>query len=56
MRRAETVSVGSWELPWAWGDQKALCSVPGEMLGQVEPNLLWGNARAEALLGHGIAW
>lgn len=28
MGRAETLSVGSWELPWAQAGQKALCSVP----------------------------
>lgn len=56
IERSETLSVGSWELPWAWGGQRALCSVPGEMLGQVRPTLWWGNACEEALSERGITW
>lgn len=53
MGRAETLCVGSWELPWAQAGQKALCSMPGEMLGQVGPNLWWGIAHVEGLSGFG---
>lgn len=56
IQRSETLSVGSWQLPWAWGGGKALCSVPVEVLDRARPTLWWGNACAEALSERGITW